>query len=346
LYIDADFSAATGYKQWIYDASGIDYLVQGPNLSKFTGPAGSGDWSFNDQVGTATRAYSADARSAELSLALADFTSVTLGNVWGVVLPYYYSGYTNTDPVFFPAINWEFNNTRKVFVVKERSEVSLDNVAELVSSNAYYYPFMKDENIADYLDFQSTGAIQNSVHWASWVVNLSAPSSSFNLKMTIQSTGSGKIELWLVDVATNEVVKSFYTGDGNDKWYPDFAVFTEHDFYTLDWSDVPAGKYMLKLINPSNWETFLKVSKVTLTNLNPISSISPVNAENVTVKTSENGFSLTSENVVNVSVYSVEGKLISTYKQVKSVNGQLQSGLYLISIQSGNQQITKKIIVK
>jgi hypothetical protein len=205
---------------------------------------------------------------------------------------------------------------------------------------------MKDENIANYLDFQSAYDAQNPSHWAAWAVNLSAPSSSFNLKMTTQSTGSGKIELWLVDVATNEVVKSFYTGDGNDKWYPAFAEFTDHDYYTLDWSGVPAGKYMLKLTNPTDWDTNLKVSKVTLTNDNPITSISPVNAENVTVKMRENGFSLTSENAVNVSVYSVEGKLISTYKQVKSVNGQLQSGLYLISIQSGNQQITKKIIVK
>jgi hypothetical protein len=85
---------------------------------------------------------------------------------------------------------------------------------------------------------------------------------------------------------------------------------------------------------------------VTLTNDNSITFISSVNAENVTVKMRENGFSLTSENAVNVSVYSVDGKMISNHKQVKSVNGQLPAGFYLINIQSNGQQITRKIIVK
>jgi hypothetical protein len=340
LYIDADFSAATGMSQWVYNASGIDYLVQGPDLRKYTGADGAGSWSWQ-QTGTVARAYSADARSAELSIAVADFTGVALGETWGVALPYYYSDYSGSgDPNFFPANHWDFT-ARKVFVVKPRTEVSLSNVAEFFPANACHHSFMKDENIAEYLDFQSAAwAAQNALHWASWAVNLSEP-SAFNFKMTTKSTGSGQAKLSLVDMATNAVVKDF-----DEVWYPEYADFTEHDYGTLDLLDVPAGKYMLKLTNPTNWDTYLKVSKITLTNLTP-NAIKLVDAvENVVIKVYENGFSITSENAVDVRIYSVEGKIISSHKQIKSIDKQLKPGFYLLNIQSDGQQITKKICIK
>jgi hypothetical protein len=343
LYIDADFSAATGMKQWVYTASGIDYLVQGPDLRKFTGPDGSGDWAW-DGIGSGARGYSTDARSAELSLAIADFTDTALGETWGAALPYYYSGHEGGDPVFFPEVQWDFAD-RKVFVVKARSEISLNNMAELVPSNAFYFPFMKDENIAEYLDFQSTDwAAKNLLHWASWAVDLSSP-TTFNLKMTSKNSGSGKFELALVDRTSNQIVKTFFTGD-DAKWYPENADFTEDDYGVLDMSDVPAGKYMLKLTNPTDWGTFLKVAKLTLTNLNP-TAIKPADAlENVTLKVHENGFLIASENAADVYVYSAEGKMISNYKQVKSIDKQLHQGFYLINIQSNGEQITQKICIK
>jgi hypothetical protein len=103
---------------------------------------------------------------------------------------------------------------------------------------------------------------------------------------------------------------------------------------------------MLKLTNPTDWGTFLKVAKVTLTNLNP-TAIKPADAsENVTLKVRENGFSITSENAVDVYIYSVEGKMISNYKQVKSIDKQLHQGFYLLNIQSNGTQITRKISIK
>jgi hypothetical protein len=343
LYIDADFSAATGQQQWVYSASGIDYLVQGPDLRKFTGAAGSGDWSW-EGIATGTRGYSADARSAELSFAVADFTDVALGETWGVALPYYYSDYSSGDPNFFPEVQWDFG-ARKVFVIKARNDVSLNSVAELVSSDAFYYPYMNDENIAEYLDFQSASwAAQNPLHWASWAIDIATP-SVFNLKMTTKSSGSGKFELALVDRASNQVVKTFFTGE-DEKWYPENADFTEDDYGTLDLSDVPAGKYMLKLTNPTDWDTFLKVSKLTLTNLNA-SAAKPVDAlEDVTLKVREDGFSMTSENPADVYIYSVEGKMIAGYRQVTSIDKQLHQGFYLLNLQSNGKQITRKICIR
>ncbi|MDR1585680.1 MAG: T9SS type A sorting domain-containing protein [Prevotellaceae bacterium] len=339
LYIDADFSKTTGQSQWVYNASGIDYLVQGPDLNKYTGAAGASSWSWT-QTGSGTRAYSADAHSAELAFTVADFNSVALGETWGVALPYYYSDHTSGDPNFLPANNWDFAN-RKVLAVKPRTEVSLDNTAELTPANAYYNPFMKDENIAEYLDFQSGAyAAQNSSHWASWAVNLSAP-ATFNFKMTCKNTGSGTAKLTLVDRATNAVVKTF-----TDVWYPANADFTEDSYGTIDLSDVPAGKYMLKLTNPTTWDTFLKVSKVTLTNLNPTTIKSANDPDNLTLHVRKNGFSITSEKPADVYLYSTDGKLISNYKQIKSIDRQLPSGFYLLNIQSKEKRFSKRIVIK
>ena len=341
LYIDADFSKTTGQSQWVYNASGLDYLVEGPDLRKYTGAAGASDWSW-EQTGSGSRAYSSDNLSAELSFAIADFKGVALGETWGVALPYYYSDYTTGDPNFLPANNWDFAN-RKVFVVKPRTEVSLNNIAELTSENAYYNPFMNDANIAEYLDFQS-GAFntQNELHWASWPVDLSAP-STFNFKITCKNTGSGKAKLTLVNIATNAVVKAF-----DDVWYPANANYAESDHGTLDFSDVPAGKYMLKLTNPTTWDTFLKVSKVTLTNQNPApTAIKSANdLENLMLQVLETGFSITSEKAVDVFLYSTDGKLISNYKQIRSIDKQLPSGFYLLNIQSEEKQFSKRIAIK
>ncbi|MDR2806370.1 MAG: T9SS type A sorting domain-containing protein [Dysgonamonadaceae bacterium] len=342
LYIDADFSSETGYRQWIYTGSGIDYLVQGTDLNKFTGANGTDSWSWTTTGSSIDRAYSADGRSAELSIAAAGYTAVALAETWGVALgPYYFDNPGGGDPsLFMQSVEWNFTN-RKVFVVKPRTEISLNGSVELIAANAFYHPFMKAQNIVEYLDFQSGDwAAQNTLHWAAWAVNLSAP-ATFNFKMTTQSTASGKARLTLVDRTTNAVVKTF-----DDVWYPVNNHFDENDYGTLDLSDVPAGKYMLKLTHPTDWDTFLKVSKVTLTNLSS-DAIKPVDVlENVTVIAREKGFTLASEKAVNVYVYSVEGKIISNYKQVNSINQPLNSGFYLLNIQSNGKQIVRKIAVK
>lgn len=338
LYIDADFSATTGQKNWVYPAAGIDYLVEGPDLRKYTGTAGAGDWSWGG-IGTGIRTYSTDARSAELSFTLADFTGVALGETWGVALPYYYSTWESGDPNFFPANHWDFDN-RKVFVVKPRTEVILNNIAELTSANAYYNPFMKDENIASYLDFQSAAsADQNELHWASWAVELPAP-TTFNFKMTAKNTGSGKAKLTVVDMATNTIVKAF-----DDVWYPENADFTENDYGTLDMSDVPAGKYMLKLTNPTTWDTFLKVGKITLTSTQTGTSATE-SIHNISIDVKANTLHVSTEKPAVISIYTLTGQLVETVHNVNSFQKELQSGFYILTVKSGGEQLSKKIFIQ
>lgn len=342
LYIDADFSAATGQKQWIYTASGIDYLVQGPDLYKYMGAAGASDWSWSG-TGTGTRTYSTDARSAELSFAAADFQGVALGENWGVAFgPYFSDNAGGGDPsVFMPAIEWDFADAnRKVFAIKPRTEVTFSNIAELTSANAYYNPFMKDENITDYLDFQSAAwNTQNPLHWASWAVELPVP-TTFNFKMTTKNTGSGKAKLTLVDMATNTIVKEF-----DEVWYPENADFTENDYGTLDMSDVPAGKYMLKLTNPTVWDTFLKVEKITLTSTSSGTSAAE-SAQNISINVKANTLHVSTEKPAVISIYTLTGQLVETVHSVNSFQKELQSGFYMLSVKSDGKQLSRKIFIQ
>lgn len=337
LYIDADFNAATGQSQWVYNASGIDYLVQGPDLRKYTGAPGAGEWSW-EQTGSGTRAYSADARSAELSFVATGFTGVALGETWGVALPFYYSDYISGDPNFFPANHWDFT-ARKVLAVKPRTEISLASTAEFLPANAYYHSFMKDENITGYLDFQSAAwNTQNPLHWASWAVNLSTP-AIFNFKMTTKSTGSGKAKLTLVDMATNTEVKAF-----EDVWYPENANFTENDYGTLDMSDVPAGKYMLKLTNPTTWDTFLKVEKITLTSTS--TGTTAVSEQNISIALNANTLHISAEKPADILIYALTGQLIEAIHDVSVFKKELQSGFYMLDVKSDGRQLSKKICIK
>ena len=340
LYLDADYSASTGMKQWIYDASGIDYLSEGPNLSRFTGTPGTGGWSWAELGAVVTRAYSANARSAELSIPVSNFTGVPLGSVFGLVLPHYYSDYVSGDPNFMPDIDWNFSS-RKLFVVKARTEVTLNTSGEFTSANAYYHSFMKDENINEYLDFQSAAwNTQNPLHWASWAVNLTTP-GIYSFKMTSKNTSSGKAQLSLINMSTNAVVKIF-----DEVWYSANTDMTEDIFDDLDLSDVPAGKYMLKLTNPTTWDTFLKVGKITLTNKTE-TSIGQVNPmKDIRFEIKEKNLTVLTQNPVDISIYSAEGKLVSFVKATSSFSKELNSGFYLLKIESEGKHISKKVIIQ
>ncbi|MFV0467975.1 MAG: hypothetical protein ACK5MK_03485, partial [Dysgonomonas sp.] len=47
MYLDADDNATTGYKQWVYESSGMDYLSQGTDLFNFSGTGGTNSWSWS-----------------------------------------------------------------------------------------------------------------------------------------------------------------------------------------------------------------------------------------------------------------------------------------------------------
>lgn len=340
MYIDTDNDATTGFKQWVYSASGINYLAQGPDLKIYTGADGSSSWGWSN-VGDVSRKLSADLHSVEQSITIADLTTPALGTTYGIATPYYNSEWTTGDPTYLPANNWSFaDSVRKTFTVKPRTEVDLSTTAEFTSGNAYYYPFMRDANIDQYLDFQSGAyATQNPLHWASWALNLVTP-GNYNVKMVSSSTGSGKFQLSLVDVTTNQVVKTF-----TEAWYPANATMTENTYDSIDLTDVAAGKYMLKLMNPTTWDTHLKVQKITLDRI--ITSVSKLSADDYAkFIVQDKTLNVLADEVFDMAIYAIDGRLVDRFENINSISRELNSGVYIITIGVGDKSLNKKIMIK
>lgn len=337
LYLDADNNNTSGMKGWLYVSSGVDYLVQGTDLYKYTGTPGADNWLWGG-AGTATRACSTDAHWVEERVSIADLTTPTPGTVYNIGFPHYYSSDVNI-PVHFPGNDWDFTQ-RKGFVVKTRTEIELTTTADFTSANAYYFPFMKDENIAQYLDFQSGAwSANNPKHWASWALNLVSP-GEYEFQMTSSGTGSGKVQLSLVDMSTNAVVKTF-----SEVWYPADATMTDNSYNSIDMSDVPAGKYMLKLTNPTAWDTFLKVGKL---NLKRVSTLIPNvdSDETIKITVKENMLNVHLKNQATVKVFSLDGRLLVNSINVISIHEKMNSGFYIVSIESEGKQYSQKVIIK
>jgi hypothetical protein len=341
-YIDADFSSTTGQKSdWLYVSSGNDYFIQGLSIFNYAGTPGANEWNWNWLSFTAeNRAFSADVRTLEQKLLITDLTAMPLSANYSIAFGYYYS--TNADwsaSGYLPQSDANFAQ-RKSFSIKPRTEVSLSTTADFTSGNAYYHPFMNDANISQYLDFQSGAtASDNPKQWASWAINLATP-GVYDFKMTSKCSDSGQAQLSLVNMETNAVVKTFTA-----VWYPVNATMTENAYGTIDLSDVPAGQYMLKLSSTSVWDTYLKVEKITLSrSITSIDDKIELNRD-VNIKVSSNMLSVNTSKAADISIYALNGALVSDFRSTSSVNKELGSGLYLVTVRLEGKQFSKKILI-
>lgn len=341
-YLDADFSSATGQKSdWLYISSGNDYFIQGLSVFNYTGTPGANEWSWNWLSYTAeNRAFSGDVRTLEQKLPVSDLSVMPLSANYSIAFGYYYStNETWEASAYLPQSDFDFTQ-RKSFPVKPRTEVSLSTSADFTSGNAFYHPFMNDADIAQYLDFQSgASASVNPKHWASWDLNLVTP-DVYDFKITSKCTDSGQAQLSLVDMATNQVVKTF-----TSVWYPINETMTENIYGTVDLSDLNAGKYMLKLTNPTTWDTYLKVEKVTLSKSTTTVSEIPASEENIDIRVRSKMLDISTLKPADIMIYSLNGTLISSYKQVTAVNQELEAGAYLLRINAGEKQVSRKLII-
>lgn len=341
-FIDADFSSATGLKSdWLYVSSGNDYFIQGLSVFNYSGTPGANEWSWNSLSNTpGNRAFSGDVRTIEQKLLISDLTAMPLSANYSIAFGYYYStNDTWSASGYIPQSDANFAQ-RKSFSIKPRTEVSLSTSADFISGNAYYHPFMNDASISQYLDFQSGAtASDNPKQWASWALNLVTP-AVYDLKMTTQSTGSGQVQLSLVDMATNAVVKTFTAVS-----YPLNASMTEDSYSTIDLSDVPAGRYMLKLSSLSILDTYLKVAKVSLSKSTATLGNNIKFDEFVSLKTNSNILKISVLSPAKISIYALNGKLVADYKNVTSINKELETGTYLVVVRIGEKHFSKKVII-
>jgi hypothetical protein len=342
-FIDADFSSATGQKSdWLYVSSGNDYFIQGLSIFNYSGTPGANEWAWNWLIfRDGNRAFSGDFRTLEQKLLISDLTAKPLSANYSIAFGYYYSTNAGWDASgYIPQSDANFAH-RKSFTIKPRTEVSLSTSANFISGNAYYHPFMNDASISQYLDFQSGAtASDNPKQWASWALNLVTP-GVYDFKMTTQSTGSGQVQLSLIDMATNSVVKTLTAVS-----YPLNVTMTENSYNTIDFSDVPAGRYMLKLSSLSILDTYLKVAKVSLSKLTATLGNNIKFDEFVSLKTNSNVLNISVLSPAKISIYALNGKLVADYKNVTSINKELETGTYLVVAKLGEKQFSKKVIIK
>lgn len=116
--------------------------------------------------------------------------------------------------------------------------------------------------------------------WASWTVELKE-ATTYYITLDITGTTMASADLWLVDVATNEVVAEF-AGEDID------AALGKQVYGSWDLSAVPAGKYMLKLKNHVEWAT-VALNAITFSTEDPATAIENTLVGTTSRKVVENG---------------------------------------------------------
>lgn len=339
VYLDADYNATTGMKSdWLYTSSGIDYLAQGSFIYKYNGTKGSNEWSWVDHS-SVKRVCSFDSTFVEGEISKIILSNPSLHEKFGIAFPYYLENSTASDIIYYPENNNDYQQ-RKLFTVKPPQIIELITDTELLSSQAYYYPYMRDPDINHYLDFESATSQENkNKQWASWAIDVKNP-STFNVSVTFQSAEPATLQFALIDMATNLLIKTFPTFDIDAS----NADFTEIKADYIDLQQVPAGKYMLKLNDRSHFSNSLKVRRISIKN-----AISDTEHQHegdfFNIIHSNNNISVNAVNHFNISIFSIQGDIIASDVNVTEKKFNLVNGIYLLQIVSGKQVFVKKIIL-
>jgi len=340
-YIDADRSATTGrVSSWLHISAGQDY-----DLTSAISP-----WDGSTMYwGSATiqRVYSATVAEAgfnksQLAISVPAVTAIPLAESFGMSVSYKIGGGGETH---LPANDYNFPY-RNAYSVKPRT-IAAENVGiiELTSANAFYMPFMRDENIDDYLDFQSgTSPTQDPDQWASWAIDLTTP-AIYDIKMTYScdAGGGAKMDFYLVDMATNETV---YSQEDID-YEAAAGEFTEKQLGSqLDLSAVPAGKYMLKIKKQIKWAANnLKVQKLTLENTSP-PTYNPIVKNNVSIWNESTTLFLKSATACNLNVYSLTGVEVFSAENALSLKTELPQGVFIVKTSIAGKTLAQKVVIK
>jgi len=263
IFIDADYSTATGYIGATYSpwtSSGLDYLLQG-NMVYYFSNSNQNEWGWAPINYGVLRTAVPDSTILEYSSEKSWYIQFSLGTTLGIGLQLFPKAGERCD---LPGPDNGFTN-KKIYKVKNRTTLDitttlgLTDTIKLNCTNAFYNPYMNDPDTDGFLNFQNgTDHTANPSHWASWAINLATP-QIFDLRMTYQSTNAGQISLSFVDMATNAVAKTFPAIDFSTN-----GTMSETKVFQIDASDIPAGRYMVVLKNSAT-NSNLKVQNLKLT---------------------------------------------------------------------------------
>lgn len=257
IYTDADKNKETGTPPWYCPAMGYDYEMATWSTGSLFGQNETGSVR---EICIMQEAFSGVAFDGTIS--------AWLTFNWGAL-------YIPTSP---EAEGWKWSeNSYHPIEVKPYTYADLKGTHAAANAYATHQVLTPGET----LNMKISGGAQDTAVWASWAVELTK-SATYVVTADVTSANTATVDLYLVDVATNNVVATFVS---TDVWAPAGSA----EYGEWDLSAVPAGKYMLKMKNHAAWSEMV-LSSITLEekNTDP-SSVEDVRVNNKATKCIKNG---------------------------------------------------------
>ena len=233
IYTDADKSNTTGVAPWICPAMGYDYEMA--------------TWSTGSLF-----AQNTEGSVREMCIMQTAFSGVAFDGTIGAWLTFDWGKlYIPTAP---DAEGWKWSeNSYHPMYVNPYTYADLKGTH--AAANAYATHQVLTPGAS--LNMKNAGSANDTMLWAAWTVELTEP-ATYVVNADVNSPNTATVDLYLVDVATNNVVATFVSAD---IWAPTGSA----EYGEWDLSAIPAGKYMLKMKNHAAWSEMV-LSSITLEN--------------------------------------------------------------------------------
>lgn len=255
LYVDADKSTTTGGSAWYCPTFGSDY-------------------EFTQWVEGVTFAANTTGSVREMCVAKSAFSSVPFTGSLYAFIGFKWGEYMIPTHPVTDSWNWDAADYHP-FEVTTYNYVALDGTHTGLTTFATHSALTPSEVLL----LSQSDNINDVQLWASWAVELQNP-TVYDVTVDMKSDTIASADLYLVEVATNQVVATFV---GTDIEKP----AGETAYGTWDLSAVPAGKYMLKLKNHVA-ESNIEFSSVKLL-VTPTTALENTTIETTSKKVIENG---------------------------------------------------------
>ena len=174
-----------------------------------------------------------------------------LGDKFGIGM---YYGTGGTQEIWIPRMSGDEVSTPAMgYLYKTRSYTTMPGT--VTAANAFAHQSIKE--CTDYVDFGLRDNGYDTIRWAAFPIELTTQ-GVYDVTANVTSTNGWKFEFWLVDVATNAVVAHIDAPASSIS-----ESKTSYNFGIMDLSNVPTGKYMLKVKNRTAFSK-VKLNSVTI----------------------------------------------------------------------------------
>ena len=98
-------------------------------------------------------------------------------------------------------------------------------------------------------------------------------------------------------------------------------------------------------MNPTTWDTYLKVQKITLDRI--LTSVEKPSVDDYAqfiVK--DNTLNVFADEALDMAIYAIDGRMVDRFEKITSVSKKLNSGVYIITIGVDNKTLNKKVMIK